>query len=63
MKPKTEYRAKVIDDAGLTRARVPHPILRALKAGAGDYVIFHLSNTGHVTMQVLRSRKKSSKRR
>ncbi|HEX8843261.1 MAG TPA: hypothetical protein VF791_01255 [Pyrinomonadaceae bacterium] len=60
MKTRTEYRAKVTDDAGLTRARVPHPILRELKARAGDYVTFNL-NSGKATLRL--SRKKSTKRR
>jgi hypothetical protein len=63
MKAKTEYRAKVTDDAGLTRGKVPSPLLRQMGARAGDDMIFRISNSGKVTMQVLRARKKSSKRR
>ena len=61
-KEKTQYQAKVINDAGLTRARVPSPLLRTLGAIAGDHVIFCLGDSGKATLHVSRSRKKSSKR-
>ncbi|HEX8846011.1 MAG TPA: hypothetical protein VF791_15275 [Pyrinomonadaceae bacterium] len=63
MKTKTEYRSKVIADAGLTRARVPVPILNMLGARPSDYVAFQVSGAGKVTLRVSRSRKKSKKRR
>ncbi|HEX8844318.1 MAG TPA: hypothetical protein VF791_06725 [Pyrinomonadaceae bacterium] len=59
---KTEYQSKITDDNGFTRARVPSPLLRTLGARAGDLVTFRLSNS-KVTLQVLRSQKKSTKKR
>ncbi|HEX8845074.1 MAG TPA: hypothetical protein VF791_10545 [Pyrinomonadaceae bacterium] len=60
-KDETEYQAKVIDDSGLTRGRVPHPILRLLGARAGDFMIFRLADAGKATLRVSRSRKKPGK--
>jgi len=58
---KAEYQAKVIDDNGLTRGRVPYPILRLLGARAGDFMIFHLSDKDKATLRVSHSRKRSGK--
>lgn len=60
---EAEYRAKVTDENGLTRSRVPCPLLSAMGARPGDYLIFRLANSGKVIMRVLRPRKKSGKGR
>ncbi|MGA9995083.1 MAG: hypothetical protein WBP93_06705, partial [Pyrinomonadaceae bacterium] len=57
-----EYQAKVIDDNGLTRGKVPAPLLRLLGARAGDYMIFRQTGSGKVEMRLSRS-KKSAKGR
>jgi hypothetical protein len=65
-KEKAEYQAKVIDDGGMTRSRVPHPLLRALGARPGDYMIFRLAGKREVVMRLSRARRKMkgrSKRR
>ncbi len=58
---KSEYRAKVTDDSGLIRGRVPVPLLKVLGARRGDRITFRLDDSNNVTMHVSRSRKKSSK--
>lgn len=58
-KEDTEYQAKVIDDDGLTRGRVPCRILKAIGARPGDYLIFRLAESNKATMRVSRSRRKS----
>lgn len=53
---EAEYQAKVTDDGGLTRGKVPSPLLREMGARPGDYMIFRLSDSGKATMRVLRSK-------
>lgn len=51
---KSEYQAKVIDDRGLTRSRVPTPVLNAMGARPGDSVIFRLTDRNEAIMHVSR---------
>jgi hypothetical protein len=60
-KEKDEYRAKVTDDNGLTRGKVPSPLLRTMGARPGDDMIFRRAAAGKVTMHISRSSKRSSK--
>ena len=53
---ETEYRAKVITDTGVTRGRVPSPLLREMGARPGDFMIFRLSETGEAVMRISRSK-------
>jgi hypothetical protein len=62
MKRREEYRAKVTSDNGLTRGRVPCPLLNDMRARAGDYLIFRLDDSGKVVMQLSRLRKKPAER-
>jgi uncharacterized protein (DUF2249 family) len=55
-KDETEYRAKVITDTGGTRGRVPSPLLKAMGARPGDFMIFRLSETGEAVMRLSRSK-------
>ena len=59
----SEYRAKVTDDSGLTRGRVPCPLLKTIGARPGDYMIFRLDDSGKVVMRLSRPRKKADKKR
>jgi hypothetical protein len=52
---EAEYQAKVTDDGGLTRGKVPSPLLRAMGARPGDYMIFRLTSSGEAVMRVARS--------
>jgi hypothetical protein len=53
---ETEYKAKVIADTGVTRGRVPSPLLREMGARPGDYLIFRLSGKGEAIMRLSRSK-------
>ncbi|MGB9178047.1 MAG: hypothetical protein WCB68_02280 [Pyrinomonadaceae bacterium] len=54
---RSEYQAKVINDNGLTRGKVPAPLLRQIGARAGDYMIYRLTGAGKVEMRLSRSKK------
>ncbi|MGA9995262.1 MAG: hypothetical protein WBP93_07610 [Pyrinomonadaceae bacterium] len=58
---KTQYQAKVIDDQGLSRAKVPAPLIRVMGARPADYLIFRLTPAGQVTLHVSRSGKRRGK--
>jgi hypothetical protein len=70
-----EYQARVTDDAGILRGKIPSPLVRELGARAGDYIVFRRDNAGRVTVSLARTRagaggravkkvgKKSAKRR
>jgi hypothetical protein len=48
---REEYQAKVSNDNGITRAKVPAPLLRDMKAKPGSYLTFRL-NGNEVVMRV-----------
>lgn len=54
-----EYQAKVADDSGVTRSKVPSPLLRDMRARPGDYLTFRLEKSGSALMSVVRSKGKS----
>jgi hypothetical protein len=60
-KDEGKYTAKVTDDAGLTRGRVPCPLLSVMGARPGDYLTFRLSGSSEAVMRLTRSRSKASK--
>ncbi len=62
MKRREEYRAKITNDRGLTRGRVPCPLLNEINAHPGDYLIFRLNASGQVIVRLSRTRKKTVKR-
>jgi antitoxin component of MazEF toxin-antitoxin module len=43
-----EYRAKISEDNGMTRAKIPSPLLRDLGAKPGQYVVFRKTDSGMV---------------
>jgi hypothetical protein len=47
-----EYRAKVTNDAGIFRGKIPSPLIRELGGRPGDYMVFHYDGTGRVAMSV-----------
>jgi hypothetical protein len=53
---EAEYQAKVIDDDGLRRSKVPSPLLREMGARPGDYLIYSLTDKGEAMMHVSRSK-------
>ncbi len=62
MKRREEYRAKITNDSGLIRGRVPCPLLSEINARPGDYLIFRLDDSGKVIVTLSRTSKKSVKR-
>ena len=56
------YRSKVTVDTGLTRGRVPCPLLNAMGARPGDQLVFRLTDSGEAIVRVSRSRAKSEGR-
>lgn len=59
MKRREEYTAKVTDDNGLVRGRVPCPLLTDMGARPGDYLTFRLDESNKVAMSLSRPRKKA----
>ena len=62
MKRREEYRAKITNDNGLTRGRVPCPLLQEIGARPGNHLIFRLTDSNQVTMSIERTRNKSKKK-
>jgi hypothetical protein len=59
-----EYRALVSDEGGIIRGRIPSPLVKAVGARAGDYLVFRLSDSGDCAVSVARGKgtaKKSGK--
>ncbi len=61
MKEVTVRQAKVTDDNGITRSKVPVPILKAIGAKPGDYVEFERNGAGRATMRVLKKSVKKAR--
>jgi hypothetical protein len=60
----TEYRARLANDAGVIRGKIPSPLVRELRGRPGDYMVFLLDSSGKATVTVSRTRggaKKSGK--
>jgi hypothetical protein len=51
-----EYQAKVTNDTGILRGKIPSPLVRELGARAGDYITFRRDDTGRVTVSLSRAR-------
>lgn len=63
-KEPTEYRARLANDAGVIRGKIPSPLVRELGGRPGDYMVFRLDSAGKVTASVSRTKggaKKSGK--
>lgn len=59
-----EYRARIADDSGVIRGKIPSPLVREMGARPGDYMVFRLDSSGKATVSVERSKggtKKSGK--
>lgn len=55
-----EYQARVTDDAGILRGKIPSPLVRELGARAGDYIVFRRDNAGRVTVSLARAGRSGS---
>lgn len=56
-----EYQARVTDDAGILRGKIPSPLVRELGARAGDYIVFRRDDAGRVTVSLARTRGAAAK--
>ena len=50
-----EYKAKLTNDLGVIRGKIPSPLVRELGGRPGDYVVFN-SSGGKVTVSLSRSK-------
>jgi hypothetical protein len=55
-KEPAEYQAKVTNDSGILRGKIPSPLVRALGAREGDYIVYRSDGAGNVRVSVSRSR-------
>jgi bifunctional DNA-binding transcriptional regulator/antitoxin component of YhaV-PrlF toxin-antitoxin module len=62
MKKREEYQSKVTADTGLTRGRVPAPLLKHMGARPGDRLIFRVDESGKVAVSLARLKKKPAKK-
>jgi hypothetical protein len=51
-----EYTARIQDDSGTVRGKIPSPLVREMGARPGDYMIFRIDETGNVTVSLSRTR-------
>jgi hypothetical protein len=57
-----EYQAKIAEDNGIVRAKVPSPLLRDMKAKPGSYLTFRLNDSGEAIMKVSKAKKTRKKK-
>ena len=55
-KEPSEYQAKVTNDSGILRGKIPSPLVRELGARAGDYIVFRSDAAGKVVVSLSRAR-------
>lgn len=51
-----DYRARIADDAGVVRGKIPSPLVREMGARPGDYMVFSRDSAGRVTVTLSRSK-------
>jgi hypothetical protein len=56
-----EYHAKLLEDNGVVRGRIPAPLIRDLGGRAGDYLIFKTDGSGTVNIGLEKPRKQASR--
>jgi hypothetical protein len=49
-----QFQARISLDQEIVRAKVPSPLLRQMGARPGDYVTFHLADSGEAMMRLSR---------
>ncbi|HEY0005178.1 MAG TPA: hypothetical protein VGB17_10255, partial [Pyrinomonadaceae bacterium] len=57
-KEKHEYQAKVSDDNGIRRSKVPSPLLRIIGAKPGDYLAFKVAGPKSLAVKLVKKRKR-----
>ena len=51
-----DYRARIADDSGVVRGKIPSPLVREMGARPGDYMVFSRDAGGKVTVTLSRSK-------
>jgi hypothetical protein len=51
-----EYRARLANDAGVIRGKIPSPFVREMGGRPGDYMVFRCDGPGKVSVTVSRSK-------
>lgn len=54
-----EYIARIQDDSGTVRGKIPSPLVREMGARPGDYMIFRMDDSGNVTVRISRTKGRS----
>ena len=49
-----DYRARIADDSGVVRGKIPSPLVREMGARPGDYMVFSMDSSGKVTVTLSR---------
>jgi len=55
-KEAAEYRAKLTNDAGVIRGKIPSPLVKSLGGRPGDYVVFNSDEGGQVSVSLSRAK-------
>lgn len=55
------YYAKITNDNGTVRGKIPSPLVRDMKARPGDKMVFRKDDAGNAIMSVLRARGRARK--
>jgi hypothetical protein len=56
-----EYQAKLLEDNGVIRGRIPAPLIRDLGGRPGDFLVFKTDGSGSVQLSIQRARGGASK--
>jgi len=51
-----EFQARITDDGGIVRAKIPSPLVRQMGGRPGDYLVFSRDSAGTVSVRVSRAR-------
>ncbi|HYJ46612.1 MAG TPA: hypothetical protein VEV81_08350 [Pyrinomonadaceae bacterium] len=51
-----EFKAKLTNDAGVIRGKIPSPLVRMLGGRPGDYVVFNADGGGNVSVGLSRAK-------
>ncbi|CDM66401.1 hypothetical protein [Pyrinomonas methylaliphatogenes] len=54
-KEPVEFKAKLTNDGGIVRGKIPAPLVSYLGGRAGDYLVFRADETGRVVVSLRRT--------
>lgn len=55
-KEAAEFKAKLTNDAGVIRGKIPSPLVKLLGGRPGDFVVFNSDEAGKVSVSLSRSK-------